>query len=116
MTGPGSGSPVVASKQSTPPREMSWSLPGPPTRRSLPVPTDIGISATRLKGGKGTDLIVANDGDEGETMFGKDIINAGAGDDMIHTLDGHEDIIDCGSGKDTVTFDKGINTDKTCEQ
>ena len=37
---------------------------------------------------------------------GKDRVIAGSGNDSINTRDGVRDVVDCGSGKDTVAADK----------
>jgi hypothetical protein len=52
-----------------------------------------------VTGTPGADVI------EGTPSWG-DVILAGAGNDLIHTNDGHTDRIDCGPGRDTVWADR----------
>jgi len=59
--------------------------------------------------GSGNDKIVVR--------FGATIVTAGGGRDVIEAQNGRADSIDCGGGKDTVTFDEGLdNVTDTCEK
>jgi hypothetical protein len=47
-----------------------------------------------------------------------DIVKGGGGDDLISANDGHKDVIDCGKGEDTVSYDDNAtvkDTVKNCE-
>jgi Ca2+-binding RTX toxin-like protein len=59
-----------------------------------------------LKGSGGNDLIYAN---SDKLASDQDTVLAGKGDDTIHANDGYQDDINCGSGKDEVTFDQNID-------
>jgi Ca2+-binding RTX toxin-like protein len=54
-----------------------------------------------LDGGSGDDKIIVR--------FGESIIEGGGGRDVIRAQNGQADGIDCGGGKDTVTFDEGLD-------
>ena len=71
-----------------------------------------------LGGGGASDYIFA---EEFRTRFGrpgfarsknpgKDTVNSGGGGDHVEAVDGHRDVISCGSGKDAVWFDEGLDT------
>jgi Ca2+-binding RTX toxin-like protein len=61
-----------------------------------------------LVGGGGNDTIWAM-GDKSATNPGEDTIKGGKGNDLINSVDGHKDTIDCGGGKDDVTFDQNLD-------
>jgi Ca2+-binding RTX toxin-like protein len=61
-----------------------------------------------LVGGGGNDTIWAN-GDKLASNPGEDTIKGGRGNDLINAVDGFKDTIDCGSGKDDVTFDQNLD-------
>ncbi len=71
-----------------------------------------------LGGGGGTDYIFAEEyrsrlgypGVARSKNPGVDSVSGGGGGDHIEAVDGHRDVIDCGSGKDAVWFDKGLDT------
>jgi hypothetical protein len=68
-----------------------------------------------LLGGGGADTIYARE--EGSVNHGKDSVKGGKGDDTIYADDGYKDTIDCESGTDEVTFDKGLDeVAANCEQ
>jgi len=48
--------------------------------------------------------------------LGKEHSYGGHGKDRILADDGNEDMINCGKGTDTVEYDQGIDTIKSCEQ
>jgi Ca2+-binding RTX toxin-like protein len=61
-----------------------------------------------LVGGGGNDTIYSN-GDKFASNPGEDIVKGGKGSDIIGAEDGFKDTIDCGPGKDEVTFDAGLD-------
>ena len=61
-----------------------------------------------LLGGGGNDVIAAIEGG-GSNNPGEDSVKGGKGNDIIHADDGFKDTIDCGPGKDEVTFDAGLD-------
>ncbi len=68
-------------------------------------------------GGTGNDTINAASGSPGDTATDVDSIYGEAGKDSIYARDGHVDIIDCGSGSDTVRYDVGTDeVAKGCER
>ena len=71
--------------------------------------------ADLLSGGGGADYIEARCTSPEE---GEDIVKGGGGDDLISANDGHKDVIDCGKGEDTVSYDDNAtvkDTVKNCE-
>jgi Ca2+-binding RTX toxin-like protein len=73
----------------------------------------------RLLGGGGDDEISAQEnrydlaGGGSGTLSrnpGRDIVRGGPGDDLIFAKDGRKDRVDCGDGRDTVFFDRGLDT------
>lgn len=64
-----------------------------------------------LRGGNGNDHIRAVAVYSGSQSD----VQGGAGDDNIEAHNGVGDIIDCGDGTDTVTFDAGLDTVTNCE-
>ncbi len=75
-----------------------------------------------IYGGGGSDLLVGGSGRDDisalETIGGpgNDTIRAGGGNDRISATDDYKDKINCGSGRDTVYYDKGRDTvDENCE-
>ncbi len=68
-----------------------------------------------LVGGPGKDYIDATE--RNSTNPGSDAVKGGGGPDEIDAADGSKDTIDCGTGRDTVTFDKGLDkVDGNCER
>ena len=63
-----------------------------------------------LRGGKGDDKIKAPAGHGYNDIFGED------GDDIIDAKNGAPDDIDCGSGKDTVSYDAALDSITNCEK
>lgn len=65
-----------------------------------------------LSGGSGKDRIFDNEiGGDTDKAFGQD------GDDFINVADGDsKDTVDCGSGTDTVKYDRGDKIDNNCER
>jgi hypothetical protein len=61
-----------------------------------------------LVGGGGNDTIWAL-GDKSASNPGEDTVKGGKGNDLINSVDGYKDTIDCGGGKDDVTFDKNLD-------
>ncbi len=61
-----------------------------------------------LRGGAGNDHLIGGPGLD--HLFG------GAGNDRIDARDGARDVVDCGSGSDTVNADKSDQVAKNCEQ
>ena len=61
-----------------------------------------------LVGGSGNDTIWAM-GDKSATKPGEDTVKGGKGNDLINSVDGYKDTIDCGGGKDDVTFDQNLD-------
>jgi Ca2+-binding RTX toxin-like protein len=69
-----------------------------------------------LVGGGGNDTIWAN-GDKVASNPGEDTIKGGRGNDLINSADGFKDTIDCGSGKDEVTYDQNLDVVRAnCEK
>jgi len=64
-----------------------------------------------VRGGDGQDFIYADSSLAGE----KEKIFGGANKDEIKADDGVKDVIDCGEGNDSVTFDAGTDKLKNCE-
>jgi len=62
-----------------------------------------------LNGGPGNDRINAPAG------FGYNDITGDSGNDVINAKNGAPDTIDCGSGKDKVSFDAALDTIANCE-
>ena len=69
--------------------------------------------ADLLIGGRGADRIFA--GEFADHPTGTDTIRGGRGNDEIYANDGVKDKIDCGSGRDYVEFDQGLDTVTNCE-
>ena len=63
-----------------------------------------------LRGGSGDDKIKAPAG------LGYNFITGDDGNDIINAENGAPDTIDCGSGKDTVSFDAALDTITNCEK
>ena len=63
-----------------------------------------------LRGGKGNDKIKAPAGHGYNDIFGED------GDDVIDAKNGAPDYIDCGPGKDTVSYDVALDGIANCEK
>ena len=63
-----------------------------------------------LRGGKGNDKIKAPAGHGYNAIFGED------GDDVIDAKNGAPDDIDCGSGKDTISYDAALDSIANCEK
>ena len=61
-----------------------------------------------LSGGDGNDTIWAL-GDKSASNPGEDTVKGGKGNDLISSVDGFKDTIDCGRGKDDVTFDQNLD-------
>jgi Ca2+-binding RTX toxin-like protein len=61
-----------------------------------------------LVGGGGNDTIYAN-GDKLASNPGEDTVKGGKGNDLINSVDGFKDTMDCGRGKDDVTFDQNLD-------
>jgi hypothetical protein len=68
---------------------------------------DGGPGNDRISGGNGADVIVGG--------LGRDRISGGAGNDRIYAVDGQRDVVNCGSGHDTVWADPG-DVLRGCEQ
>lgn len=74
-----------------------------------------GYRAATVRGGDGDDYITVG----GDTQFGlppdpTSTVEGGAGDDDIGALNGSPDVVDCGDGTDTVTYD-ATDTVTNCE-
>ena len=63
-----------------------------------------------LYGGKGNDVIKAPAGFGYNAIFGED------GNDVISAKNGAPDDIDCGPGKDTVSYDAALDSVTNCEK
>jgi Ca2+-binding RTX toxin-like protein len=71
--------------------------------------------ADNLKGTAGADTIRAGAGnDRVNPGKGRDTVFGGAGNDNIQAVDKTRDVIDCGTGRDTVVADK-VDVLKGCE-
>jgi Ca2+-binding RTX toxin-like protein len=69
-----------------------------------------------VNGGTGNDTIFGGAGNDKLTGGpGKDKIYGGAGADTIHVRDGARDVVDCGTGKDTVYADRSDAVAHNCE-
>jgi Ca2+-binding RTX toxin-like protein len=66
-----------------------------------------------IGGGNGNDLIIVASYETGSSITSR--AQGGAGDDDIRARNGSPDVIDCGEGTDTVTFDAGMDTLSNCE-
>jgi Ca2+-binding RTX toxin-like protein len=73
-------------------------------------------------GGGGSDLMVGGPGGDSISALetagqapGRDTVKAGGGNDYVQGTDKYKDAIDCGPGRDTVYYDKGLDTVKNCE-
>ena len=84
-----------------------------------------GFGGSDLLVGGGVDYILAGEfrmsmgrpGVATSRILGVDIVSAGAGGDHIEAIDRRRDIIDCGSGKDAVWFDVGLDVvSPNCER
>jgi Ca2+-binding RTX toxin-like protein len=71
--------------------------------------------ADRLDGEGGRDTIHARDYTGDGHPAGQDSVHGGPGRDRIYADDGFVDTIDCGGGKDTVTYDRGLDWVRNCE-
>jgi Ca2+-binding RTX toxin-like protein len=70
----------------------------------------------RISGGAGADRLYGDAGSDSiDAGPGSDSVFAGSGNDTILTRDGERDVINCGSGKDTVVADKADGV-KGCER
>jgi Ca2+-binding RTX toxin-like protein len=67
-----------------------------------------GAGNDRLAGGAGNDSLLPGAG--ADTIFG------GPGTDVIRARDGVKDVIDCGSGRDTVYVDRHDRVATNCER
>lgn len=67
---------------------------------------DGGLGNDKLYGGRGKDKLIGGKGND-KLVGGpdKDVMRAGAGSDQINAADGVKEVVDCGSGTDTVTAD-----------
>ena len=72
-----------------------------------------GFRGATLRGGNGNDLISAGS-PSGSTSAPTSDVGGGAGNDEIEAQNGSPDIIDCGEGTDTVTYD-AADTVTNCE-
>jgi hypothetical protein len=69
----------------------------------------------RISGGAGADKLYGDGGNDTiNAGAGPDSVFGGSGNDTIQGRDGERDVIDCGSGRDTVVADK-TDTVKGCE-
>jgi Ca2+-binding RTX toxin-like protein len=66
----------------------------------------------KVYGGGGSDYIDAANND---TLGSVDLSYGGRGNDRINAKDGNVDKINCGRGRDTVQYDVGTDTVKSCE-
>jgi len=66
-----------------------------------------GAGADTISGGPGSDILIGG--------RGKDVIRGDAGNDTIHARDGQKDVINCGSGRDSVIADK-VDVLRNCEK
>jgi hypothetical protein len=76
-----------------------------------------GIGDDFLQGQEGDDTIRGGDGDD--QIFpgpGVDEVRAGAGDDFVFARDDRADVIQCGSGDDTVSVDPSDFVSGSCEE
>ena len=69
--------------------------------------------ADRLDGGRGADIIDAQEFPDHPP--GEDTVRGGRGNDTVYAKDGAKDKIDCGSGRDWVSFDEGLDSLTNCE-
>ena len=68
-----------------------------------------GAGADRIEGGLGADALVGG--------AGRDQLFGGPGNDRIDARDGKPgDVVDCGTGRDTVTADAGDRMLASCER
>ena len=81
-----------------------------------------GAGRDRVKGKRAADLIEGGDGNDivkGES--GRDFVRGGPGDDVVRGAshsrpgDGVRDVLDCGTGTDTVYFVRGEDSVRNCE-
>jgi hypothetical protein len=77
---------------------------------------DGGSNADRLEGGPGDDEILAVDSALSSIPPALDTVLGGGGDDVIRAADGFRDVIDCGAGRDRVTFDADLDEITNCER
>jgi Ca2+-binding RTX toxin-like protein len=70
-----------------------------------------GFGINQYFGASGPDNIFADASQPGES----EAISAGPGNDTIFAFDGQLDVIDCGSGTDTVTNDPADQFDPSCD-
>ena len=66
-----------------------------------------------MVGTDGLDTIVGLGGND--TLRGLGAPDRLTGDDTVYAAEGQSDVIDCGPGRDSVTFDAGIDSVKRCE-
>ena len=81
--------------------------------------------ASDIEGGAGDDTIVSKGGasnltggsgdDEIRALRGLNDIKGNGGDDVINAKNGEGDDVDCGTGKDKVIFDAGLDELTGCE-
>jgi Ca2+-binding RTX toxin-like protein len=74
-----------------------------------------GYRSAILRGDNGNDHIVVGGAAFGMPSALTSSVEGGAGDDNIEALNGSPDIIDCGDGTDTATFDADLDTLRNCE-
>lgn len=68
-----------------------------------------GPGNNKINGGNGDDFL-----DAGAPGF-EDEVKGGKGDDLVVAQDGVKDVVDCGKGTDTVFFDEESDEVKNCE-
>lgn len=67
-----------------------------------------GVGDDSLFGGAGSDSLIGGTGDDRlDGGAGRDVYSAGSGADRISAVDGKTERIDCGSGRDRATVDRG---------
>ena len=68
---------------------------------------DGGDGSDRLLGGRGNDRLVGGRGDDAlEGGIGRDSYAAGRGNDVVRSRDGVREVVDCGTGVDTLIADR----------
>ena len=73
-------------------------------------------SRDRLRGGGGGDALRGGTGrDRIVTGGGKDVVVGGGGNDLIRVRGGGVDRVDCGPGRDTVSYSKHVDKLRRCE-
>ena len=84
-----------------------------------------GKLAERIEGGRGNDVLRGRGGNDvliggpgADRLFGgrgADKLRGGGGNDRLNSRDGKRDIVNCGSGIDTVIADRKDKIAKSCE-